>query len=490
MATSSLPAASVPASAESLVDAAGAPIITWQEGRQVAADADGDADLLLGQLLAAAGAGAIVVVTPGTDDTGLHPRVDRIVGSRTAGYVHYPESFGPVITGKAPTALGLPFLAPTYAQSRAVAEQNNRAVMNALRGYDGTVIYTGYSQGAEAVGNAAEQQVRDDAGKDDADKVLGGNSLILLVSDPRGPWGIKSWAGDLPLSQLWATPVLNLIGIDNDGARDPADTGEMQVVSVIVQGDPVADWQWTWYRPGSSLLVNLAGFIAIHSPGDGPYGHLDGSANADGRVLVLGDPQLLRSADGNTSYAVYHTYHPLALLNAMVYDAVGLDYDESDLQRWDSQAQVFYPMTDVADRPGYGGVTVEAGGASQPAGTAGTADEQSSGATGSPGAAAQTDAGSPGGKHRLLNDAGQWSEPSQEPSGTAPQHLRGDGGGHESSPAPVEQPAAPTGEPTGPDSAAVEGAVADSAPILDPPAPESPALDSPAGGAPESPSTS
>lgn len=416
----------VPGNLNTLTDADGNPVVTWEPG--VGNAALGGDDALL-KLLAEA-AGALVIVTPGTDDTGLHPRVNGLVGQRDAAYVKYPESFAPVITGNAETPLGLPFFAPSYVESRTVAEQNNLAVMNALKDHPGMVVYTGYSQGAEAVGNAAEQQVRADAGKDAADKVLKPDTVILLISDPRSPWGLKGFGADLPLSGLWVTPLLGALGIDNAGARDPADTGDLQVISVIVQGDPVADWQFKWYRPASSLLVNAAGFVAIHSPGDGPYGHLDGSANATGKTLIIGGPQQLTSADGNTTYAVYDTYHPLALLNALIYDALGISYDEEDLQRWDTQAELFYPMTDVADRKTFGGVAVTADGG----GAGGTPAAEAA----DPVPAADPTAQSAGGAHRLTGSDGEWVQAVEPWSGNPPKHAPGEGlqddGAHEESP--------------------------------------------------------
>ncbi|AVM01686.1 PE-PPE domain-containing protein [Gordonia iterans] len=358
---------------------------------------------------------AIVIVTPGTDDTGLHPRIDRIVGTRDAAYIKYPESFGPIIAGRSDAALGLPFLAPGYVKSRTVAEQNNLAVMEALKDYGGVVVYTGYSQGAEALGNAAEQ------GKDE----LGPNTLILLVSDPRSPWGIKGWAKDLPFSDLWVTPGLGLLGVDNDGARDPGDTGEVNVVSVIMRGDPVADWQWKWHRPVSSLLVNGAGFLAIHSPGDGPYGHLDCSENKQGVVLVRNEgcaPKILTSADGNTTYAIYDTYHPLALFNALLYDAVGIKYDTKDLERWNTYAEAFYPMEDVTEKGARDGVKVAAADsrAADLTGTAETGTHTQS--LDQPVAAQSEPTAEVAGKHRLMGQSGDWVEPQDQSSGYVPRH--------------------------------------------------------------------
>ncbi|GAC56603.1 hypothetical protein GOHSU_09_00040 [Gordonia hirsuta DSM 44140 = NBRC 16056] len=402
--------------------------VTWADG-VAATDTRDD---LLGQLIADNGLDAIVIVTPGTGDTGLHPRVDRLVGSREAGYVQYPESFWPIIGGKSDAALGLPFLAPTYKASRTVAETGNLDVMRALNGkgpyngeepYNGVVVYTGYSQGAEALGNAAEEV---------GEGVLGTNSLILLVSDPRSPWGIKSFGKNLPLSDLWVTPLLGLIGIDNNGARDPEDSGSVQVVSVIVQGDPVADWQWNWLRPGSSLLVNAAGFLAIHSPGDGPYGHLDGSESENEHTLVTGGPTMLSSVDGQTTYAVYDTYHPLALLNAMIYDALGIKYRATDLERWDRQAELFYPMTDIADKQSASPFPVEGGtGKLTPIAPNVSPDGSAADTSGTPPSAfslvtdqTSTDKDRTVRNHRRLDTEGQWAEPKRQWSGNAPRHAQ------------------------------------------------------------------
>lgn len=413
-------------------------VFDWKTGT-----GDTQRDNLLGQVLAGGGSSAIVIVTPGTDDTGLHPRIDGIVGSRDAAYIRYPESFFPFLSGKADTPLGLPIFAPTYRASSAVATQQNLTVMELLKDHGGIVVYTGYSQGADALGNAAEQASQNGW--------LGTNTLILLVSDPRSPWGIKGWARDLPLSNVLVSPALGLLGIDNNGARDPGASGDVQVISVIVQGDPVADWQWNWLRPGSSLLVNLAGFVAIHSPGDGPYGNLD----------KLGDPTMLHSADGKTAYAVYDTYHPLALLNAMIYDAVGLKYTEADLKRWDRQADVFYPMTDIVNKKPSGGIEIEAGnGGLQPIGHdsidaigAATADV-------APLTERQKVADRGTADHRLRDGNGDWADAGEGWSGKPSRHEKKD--------VPVEEstdaitPSVTTPSSTAPDSTAPDSTAPDS----------------------------
>lgn len=280
-------------------------------------------------------ADTVVIITPGTDDTGLQERTAGLLADRNGRIVTYPQSLWPITSGTSGALL--PFLAPTYDESKGVAVDANLAIMRAFEGVDRVVVYTGYSQGADALGDAAESA--------NGEHLLNENSLILLVSDPRGPWGLKAGLADIPLTGV----VMALIGAKNDGARDPAATGDAQVVQVIVKGDPVANWQWDPLRPVSSLLVDLAGFITIHA-GTGPYSY----ANLGGLELE----KTLYSAEGNTTYEVYDTYHPLALLPAMISDALGIDVPKERLEEWDRQAELFYPLQDVSPETAAPGASV------------------------------------------------------------------------------------------------------------------------------------
>ncbi|WP_055476225.1 PE-PPE domain-containing protein [Gordonia sp. HS-NH1] len=270
----------------------------------------------------------IVVVTPGTDDGTLFPRIQGLRAGRQTLIIDYPEALGPLVSGRSGAVL--PIFAPGYDASRDVAIDNNLAVMRAFaQQTDGQpfVVYTGYSQGADALGDAAEAAVAD--GTIDAS-----NSLILLISDPRSPWGLKAWADDHPV----VGTVFELFGATSNGARDPGATGEdLPVTSVIVVGDPVANFQWRAHRPLSSLLVNGAGFIAIHSGlGEENYGNL---------IDYTEPPTTMRSRDGNTTYVVYQPkHHPLTLVAMILNDAVGLDPSESDIARWDAVNNAFYPL--------------------------------------------------------------------------------------------------------------------------------------------------
>ncbi|WP_078113512.1 PE-PPE domain-containing protein [Gordonia sp. IITR100] len=270
----------------------------------------------------------IVVVTPGTDDGTLFPRIKGLRAGRQVLVIEYPEALGPIVSGRSGAIL--PIFAPSYDASRDVAVENNLTVMRAFAEQtEGQpyIVYTGYSQGAEALGNAAEIAVGQPNGID-VD-----NSTILLISDPRSPWGLKAWADNNVVGS-----VFELFGAESNGARDPGDTGDdLPVVSVIVVGDPVANFQWRTLRPVSSLLVNAAGFIAIHSGlGEENYGNLIDYTTA---------PTTMKSRDGNTTYVVYQPkHHPLTLVAMILNDAVGIEPSEDDLERWDAVNNAFYPL--------------------------------------------------------------------------------------------------------------------------------------------------
>ncbi|MGW6036912.1 PE-PPE domain-containing protein [Gordonia terrae] len=270
----------------------------------------------------------VIVVTPGTDDGTLFPRIRGLRAGRQTLVIDYPEALGPLISGRSGAAL--PFLAPGYDASRDVAVDNNLAVMAAFAQQTAGqpyVVYTGYSQGADALGDAAEAAVADGT-------IDTSNSLILLISDPRSPWGLKAWADDHRV----VGSIFELFGASSNGARDPGATGDdLPVTSIIVVGDPVANFQWRAHRPLSSLLVNGAGFIAIHSGlGEENYGNL---------IDYTEPPTTMRSQDGNTTYVVYQPkHHPLTLVAMILNDAVGIDPSADDIARWDRVNNAFYPL--------------------------------------------------------------------------------------------------------------------------------------------------
>ncbi|MFZ2242483.1 MAG: PE-PPE domain-containing protein, partial [Gordonia amarae] len=283
--------------------------------------------------------GTVMVVTPGTDDGNLGERIKRTVGQRQTLIVAYPESLWPFVGGKSSP---VPPLADTYDTSKRIAINRNLAVMRKLAGAGMQVIYTGYSQGADALGNATEKAV--------AQGIDLSDSKIVLAADVRGPWGIKAAAETIP----GAPAVVKRFGITPDGARDPERSSGADVTSTIIVGDPASNFQWQPRRPLESILVNGAGFITIHTGwGAQTYGNLD----------ALGSPTELRSVDGTTRYQVYDARHPLALLRQMVHDRTGLPYTRADLKRWDAEGERFFateapsvrnsavPVTEVSAPP-------------------------------------------------------------------------------------------------------------------------------------------
>lgn len=265
--------------------------------------------------------GTIEVVTPGTDDTTLRPRIDDAVANRTTLLVSYPQSFWPVVAGQSGT---FSLFSPTYDESKAAAIEGNLEVMEGLSNDPDVVFvrYSGYSQGADALGDALERAVA--AGIIDKSK-----TVVVLWSDPRGPWGLKQGLAKFPL----LPQVASVIGADINGARNPADTEDVPVEAIIVTADPVGNWQWNTWRPLSSLAVNAAGFLSCHSDPT-CYGDLD----------KYDDPKVYKSVEGNTTYKVYTSLHPFTLLRMSIYDDLGLSYSETEVNRWEQRAQAFYAI--------------------------------------------------------------------------------------------------------------------------------------------------
>lgn len=362
----------------------------------------------------------IVIVTPGTDDGTMYPRIRGLRAGRQTLVINYPEALGPLISGRSGAVL--PFLAPTYDASRDVAVDNNLRVMSAFAQQTAGqpyIVYTGYSQGADALGDAAEQAVA--GGTIDV-----GNSLILLISDPRSPWGLKAWADDNPVVRT----IFELFGAESNGARDPGATGEdLPVVSVIVVGDPVANFQWRNSRPLSSLLVNAAGFIAIHSGlGEENYGNL---------IDYTAAPTTMKSRDGNTTYVVYQPkHHPLTLVAMILNDAVGIEPSNADIERWDRVNNAFYPL--VTPTVSNAAVPVESSSSDDDASSVARladradVDEPLTGPlapaeTVSPHASTPAGETTPGGRHRATESADSGPTPASTPSEGGRHRLTGSG---------------------------------------------------------------
>lgn len=266
--------------------------------------------------------GTAMLVTPGTDDTSLRPRINPYVSDRLTLVINYPQSAGPVIAGKS----GQPaFLAPSYDKSKEVAIERNLAAIDQI-GRDDTIprlVANGYSQGADALGDALERSVT--AGTLNTSK-----TSAVITSDPRGPWGLKAFFAEHPL----INPLGGIFGASLNGARNPAATGDTQVYQVIVTGDPVANWQWNPLRPAASMEVNAAGFKYIHSDPSG-YGDL----------TRYGSPTLYKSVNGNTTYIVYRSLHPLTYARIDASTQVGHTPTSSEIQQWDQASEAYFPLS-------------------------------------------------------------------------------------------------------------------------------------------------
>jgi hypothetical protein len=140
-------------------------------------------------------ADAVVINTPGTDDTTLYKRIDPMRGDLRTLNVVYPESLFPIISGKSGRLL--PIFAPTYDQSTGIAFAHILEIAAALEDVSDTreVVYSGYSQGADALGDAATRLVADGLLDPATDQ-------ILLMSDPARAVGAS--CNSPPFALWWA----------------------------------------------------------------------------------------------------------------------------------------------------------------------------------------------------------------------------------------------------------------------------------------------
>ncbi|MGO3702191.1 MAG: hypothetical protein ACTJG2_03330 [Candidatus Saccharimonadales bacterium] len=247
-----------------------------------------------------------VVFVPGTGDDGFVDRTAGRAGARDSYSVVYPESFGPVVTGNHE---GSRLTAPTYDESVEIGTEATVEVFREIRGegspYQGAVLYDGYSQGSEILGNAAEQAY--------SEGLLSEQDRIYLNSDPSGPWAIETRLQDTP-----AKSAARAMGVTLDG-RNPADTGdEAQVTSVIRTSDPVANFQWQDDKPVESLGVTAAGFLLVH--GSKSEQNYDNAMEGD----AWENATHYYSAEGNTEYVVIEDDHPFTLAEAEVLNSAGI----------------------------------------------------------------------------------------------------------------------------------------------------------------------
>lgn len=263
----------------------------------------------------------LFVVTPGTEDLNLTIRLGNLIGSNPVAIIEYDESFWPVMAGKSGAIS--PIFAPTFDASRRQAIMQNLRVMRALQDDDGVphVLYTGYSQGAVALGDAVEEAVEEG--------LLGERDYIYLTSDGRGPWGILPGLQALPFMEL----VLLLLGISPDGARNPADMAGVRVTDVIVTADSIANFQWKEDRVEESIFINILGYVVCH-----------GDPVCYGDLNQHGPPTYLESVEGDVTYEIYHSLHPVTMLYLRICSFLQLTCGDTGTAIVDWLAQSWYEI--------------------------------------------------------------------------------------------------------------------------------------------------
>ncbi|QKY78718.1 membrane protein [Gordonia phage Gill] len=270
----------------------------------------------------------IMILNNGTGANEGERWAEAWVGNRKAYLVKYDQSFWPAVPTENPDApwlarkIGL--FAPTYITSKLGAIDNNLALAKAIHESGDTegktYIWVGFSQGADTLGDSVEQAY-----------ALGyfdhaGNTKVIIVSDPGSPWSIKGWAKDE--TGILGEIITTLIGIDNNGSRDPAKTGDLAIDQIIVVGDSVANFQWNNLRPVSSLVVGLSGWATLHG-GPNPWSSNNLDLRTVENTVGLDAPVYLYSVEGNTTYRIYDAPHPTAILQAQIERDLGIVRDKN-----------------------------------------------------------------------------------------------------------------------------------------------------------------
>lgn len=270
----------------------------------------------------------IMILNNGTGDDKDGGWTESWIGNRQSYLVEYDQSFWPVVPSENPKAPWLArkvgMFAPTYITSKLGSIDNNLAVAKAIKDSGDTAgktyIWVGFSQGADGLGDSIEQAA--ELGYLDHD----GTTKVVLISDPASPWGIKGWAKDE--TGIFGQIVTTLLGIDNNGSRDPAKTGDIEVTQIVVVGDSVTNFQWNPFRPVSSLIVGLTGWGTLHD-GDNPWSSNNLDKRTAENTLGLADVVYLYSVDGNTTYQIYDAPHPTAIFQAQMERDLGLIKDKN-----------------------------------------------------------------------------------------------------------------------------------------------------------------
>lgn len=271
---------------------------------------------------------AIMILNNGTGANEGERWAESWVGTRQSYLVNYDQSFWPAVPTENPNAPWLArkvgLFAPTYITSKLGAIDNNLALAKAIKESGDTegktYIWVGFSQGADTLGDSIEQGYA--LGYFDHD----GSFKAVIVSDPGSPWSIKGWAKDD--TGIAGDIVTTLLGIDNNGSRDPAKTGNLDITQIVVVGDSVANFQWENNRPLSSLIVGLSGWATLHG-GPNPWSSNNLDLRTAENTAGLDAPVYFYSVEGNTTYQILDAPHPTAILQAQIEKDLGLVRDKN-----------------------------------------------------------------------------------------------------------------------------------------------------------------
>ncbi|OUC81078.1 hypothetical protein [Gordonia lacunae] len=136
----------------------------------------------------------ILAASPAAADT-LFTRDLPVAGAPRTLVIDHPQSIGPIIASGPRTRAVLSTEFDDETKERAV--QQNLAVMTVIAGLDANspfVVYTGDAQGSGGPGVPDGGTSLTPPPPTDTD-----GPVIVLVSDPRGPWSIRAWLETIPL---------------------------------------------------------------------------------------------------------------------------------------------------------------------------------------------------------------------------------------------------------------------------------------------------
>ncbi len=171
--------------------------------------------------------GTSLAAPPSTDSGSLIARDVPVTGAPRTVVIDHPQSIGPIIASGPSTRAVLSTEFDDETKERAV--QQNLAVMTVIAGLDADspfVVYTGDPQASGGPGGT-------DGNTSLTPPPSTGGPVIVLVSDPRGPWSIRAWLETIP----FVSALLRSLGRDGVPPRTerPHETPQ---TDVDTRGEP------------------------------------------------------------------------------------------------------------------------------------------------------------------------------------------------------------------------------------------------------------